>query len=93
MSQSTSGTGGVNRRELIEHASVGVGIINNTITARYGSSDTEWEAREVCITIIINNIVIVLVVYAVPTSERAGRSPCQSGSNGKNHEMVVRLYG
>lgn len=48
MSQSTAGTGGVSRRELIDHTAVGVGIINNTITARYGTGDTEWEAREVC---------------------------------------------
>ncbi|KAM7356906.1 coiled-coil domain-containing protein 102B [Cochliomyia hominivorax] len=46
MSQSTAGTGGVSRRELIDHTAVGVGIINNTITARYGAGDTEWEARE-----------------------------------------------
>lgn len=47
MSQSTAGTAGVSRRELIDHSAAGVGIINNTITGRYGAGDTEWEAREV----------------------------------------------
>lgn len=57
MSQSTAGTGGVSRRDLMDHNAVGVGIINNTITGRYGSGDTEWEAREVS---FIKKSIIVL---------------------------------